>query len=113
MPWSARRPCRKPGCAALAVRGGVYCEAHREMERDRVRGTAAERGYDKSWQRASKSHLKRNPLYEQCRREGKLTAATVVDHIRPHRGDKRLFWDASNWQSLCKTCHDRKTARGE
>jgi 5-methylcytosine-specific restriction protein A len=40
-----------------------------------------------------------------------VKAATVVDHIIPHQGDMTLFWDAdSNWQSLCKTCHDRKTA---
>ena len=35
-----------------------------------------------------------------------MSAATVVDHIIPHRGDKTLFWDETNWQSLCKTCHD-------
>lgn len=27
----------------------------------------------------------------------------------PHRGDQKLFWDESNWQALCKPCHDRKT----
>ncbi|MGI6721758.1 MAG: HNH endonuclease [Anaerovoracaceae bacterium] len=27
----------------------------------------------------------------------------------PHRGDQKLFWDRSNWQSLCKSCHDSKT----
>lgn len=37
-------------------------------------------------------------------------AATVVDHIIPHKGDQYLFWDRSNWQPLCKLCHDRKTA---
>ncbi|WP_304879789.1 HNH endonuclease [uncultured Parasutterella sp.] len=21
-----------------------------------------------------------------------------------------MFWDESNWQALCKRCHDRKTA---
>lgn len=36
--------------------------------------------------------------------------ANVVDHIKPHRGDKVLFWDSANWQPLCKECHDRKTA---
>lgn len=24
--------------------------------------------------------------------------ATVVDHITPHRGDKKLFWDEGNLQ---------------
>ena len=37
-------------------------------------------------------------------------AAQVVDHIIPHRGDPSLMWDESNWQSLCKPCHDSKTA---
>ena len=45
-------------------------------------------------------------------KEGKLTPATVVDHIVPHRGDPRLFWDEKNWQPLCKECHDRKTGQG-
>ncbi|MFG1378079.1 HNH endonuclease [Xanthobacter autotrophicus] len=34
----------------------------------------------------------------------------MVDHIIPHRGDKALMWDRSNWQALCPTCptcHDR------
>lgn len=35
--------------------------------------------------------------------------AEVVDHIVPHRGDEKLFWDESNWQALCKRCHDSKT----
>ena len=42
-----------------------------------------------------------------CAREGKVSPARVVDHIRPHRGDVELFWDRSNWQPLCKPCHDR------
>jgi len=37
----------------------------------------------------------------------------VVDHIQPHRGDQLLFWDRTNWQTLCKRCHDQKTGRGE
>lgn len=40
-----------------------------------------------------------------------MTRATVVDHIKPHRGDKALFWDEHNWQPLCKKCHDTKTGK--
>ena len=36
----------------------------------------------------------------------------LLDHIIPHRGDQKLFWDEGNWQALCKACHDRKTGRG-
>ena len=35
-----------------------------------------------------------------------ITAATVVDHIKPHRGDIDLAYDPDNLQSLCKPCHD-------
>lgn len=41
----------------------------------------------------------------------RLVPASVVDHRIPHRGDMTLFWDSSNWQSMAKTCHDKKTAR--
>ncbi|SPA17227.1 Putative phage holin (fragment) [Cupriavidus taiwanensis] len=39
--------------------------------------------------------------------------ATVVDHVRPHRGDRRLFLDRTNLQSLCKLCHDSVKQRME
>jgi 5-methylcytosine-specific restriction protein A len=34
-----------------------------------------------------------------------------VDHIRPHRGNRDLFWDMTNWQAMSKVCHDRKTSK--
>ena len=47
--------------------------------------------------------------YDTNKFEEKYIKATVVDHITPHRGDKKLFWDEDNWQPLCKRCHDKKT----
>jgi 5-methylcytosine-specific restriction protein A len=41
-----------------------------------------------------------------CLAEGRTTAATVADHIIPHRGDPDLFW-CGELQSLCATCHSR------
>jgi 5-methylcytosine-specific restriction protein A len=80
-------------------------------ELERQRPSAARRGYGSRWRRARQAFLKRNPLCVACRAEGQLEAATVVDHVVPHRGDTRLFWDRANWQSMCKSCHDAKTAR--
>jgi 5-methylcytosine-specific restriction protein A len=75
------------------------------------RATAAQRGYGYRWQRARKIFLRSHPLCAECLRKFDCpTPATVVDHIRPHRGDPNLFWDKDNWQALCKQCHDRKTA---
>lgn len=48
-----------------------------------------------------------------CEQLGYVTAATVVDHIVPHRGDYELFWKDGNHQSLCKACHDRHKQRIE
>jgi 5-methylcytosine-specific restriction protein A len=42
---------------------------------------------------------------------GLAAMADTVDHVIPHRGDRGRFFDAGNLQSLCKQCHDRKTAR--
>ncbi|MFA6100484.1 MAG: HNH endonuclease signature motif containing protein [Patescibacteria group bacterium] len=46
----------------------------------------------------------------ECAACGRDRAATVVDHKEPHKGDYELFWDEDNWQGLCASCHNRKTA---
>lgn len=63
------------------------------------------------WRKARAVYLREHPLCVECKRNGRLTPATVVDHVEPHQGDKHRFWDKANWQALCKRCHDRKTAR--
>lgn len=37
--------------------------------------------------------------------------ATDLDHIVPHKGNLKLFWDVNNWQSLCHRCHSKKTMK--
>ena len=112
MPVKPKRPCRYSGCPNLCD-SGVYCEEHRrECSHGALRGGAYVRGYDASWRKARALFLRQHPLCAECRRNGRLTPATVVDHIVPHRGDKGLFWDQKNWQPLCKGCHDRKTGGG-
>jgi len=59
------------------------------------------------WKAAKNAFLEQHPVCVIC----DLKLATVVDHIRPHRGDLALFWDSGNWQSLCVVCHNRKSAR--
>lgn len=59
------------------------------------------------WRKVRLLHLQTEPLCRMCADEGRITAAQVVDHIKAHKGDEALFWDSSNWQSVCKPCHDR------
>lgn len=77
------------------------------------RKSSAARGYGSRWQKARDSWLKRHPLCKMHAELGAIVPATVVDHVIPHRGDKALFWDSTNWQSLCKECHDRHKKRLE
>ncbi|SHF04810.1 5-methylcytosine-specific restriction endonuclease McrA [Kaistia soli DSM 19436] len=32
----------------------------------------------------------------------------TVHHIIPHKGDRALFFDLSNLESVCKGCHDKR-----
>ena len=52
-----------------------------------------------------------HPLCVECESQGRITPATVVDHIVPHKGNLELFWDEGNLQTLCKQCHDSKTVK--
>lgn len=112
MPYAAKRPCCASGCRALVDKG--YCADHQHLAPkqliERQRGNSSQRGYGYKWQVARKRHLVEHPLCVECESNGIVKAADVVDHIIPHKGDQQLFWDESNWQSLCSTCHNRKTA---
>ena len=68
--------------------------------------------YDlRAWRRASVAFLAENPLCCECEAAGIITASFAVDHIRPHRGCLDLFWDESNWQPLCQSHHNAKSAK--
>ncbi|WP_218510846.1 HNH endonuclease signature motif containing protein [Variovorax sp. dw_308] len=75
--------------------------------------TTTERLYGYAWQRARLRHLSSSPLCVLCEAAGFVKLATVVDHKTPHRGDETLFWDESNWQSLCATHHSSDKQREE
>jgi 5-methylcytosine-specific restriction enzyme A len=55
------------------------------------------------------AHLMREPLCRHCAKLGKLVPAQQVDHIVPPEGDFQLQTSANNLQSLCVSCHSRKT----
>lgn len=97
-PLAPRRPCLVPDCAQLQP-----CPHHT---------TRAPLYNRRPWRRLSQQYLAAHPWCAECQREQRLTLATQVDHIEPHRGDQDLFWDDANWQGLCHGCHSRKTQAG-
>lgn len=114
MPSLAAKPCRGVGCNVLVRDGAGYCPEHKRVVKQEVesrRESSTKRGYGYAWQKARAGYLRSHPFCVEHEQSGQLVQATVVDHKVPHRGDQALFWDHDNWQSLCKTCHDEKTAR--
>ncbi|KKJ75435.1 hypothetical protein WH95_18515 [Kiloniella litopenaei] len=75
-------------------------------EIDRKRGSSRERGYDNRWRKYRKEFLAANPLCVKCKAKGIIASANVVDHIEPHKGCNKLFWDTDNHQALCSPCHN-------
>jgi 5-methylcytosine-specific restriction protein A len=103
MAKAAPKPCNNPRCQKLTQ--GTYCEACKPLYgKDAGRKTFHQRGYTYRWRKARLAWLKAHPLCVECG-----GPATEVDHIRPHNGDIRLFWNIKNWQSMCRSCHSRKT----
>jgi 5-methylcytosine-specific restriction enzyme A len=68
--------------------------------------------YTGRWQRLRLHQLQIEPLCEICKDKGLTTAAEVVHHLTPHKGDKNIFF-LSKLQSLCKHCHDGITQHEE
>lgn len=109
MPRKQRRPCLATGCPEL-VENGNYCDRHRaRLAAEDGRLSASQRGYDVVWRRLRRMHLAEHPLCVHCKQEGRVTVATEVDHIQPLADGGTN--DSDNLQSLCKSCHSRKTRR--
>lgn len=115
MARKALRPCKHPGCAELTREG--WCPKHRPKHTRRLSAEYHSWYLLPIWtDELRPQQLVREPFCRECARKyppgdpRRRTRATVVDHIRPFRGDWSLFVDPNNHQSLCKSCHDRKTA---
>ena len=87
------RPCRHPGCTTLVT--GGYCDLHRPKD---SRSDAA-----KSWH-----WMYLTPEWTEDLRPGQLLREPFCRECA-RRGDRTPATDRSNLQSLCHSCHSRKT----
>ena len=87
------------------------------IERERDAGAPWRKWYKTSrWQKLRWSILQRDLFTCQMPGCGRIEAQTsklVCDHIDPHRGDERKFWDERNLHCICKTCHDSEKQKQE
>lgn len=100
-------PCKLQGCHRIATNDNGYCTAHRSnshrlsertQERLPIYKTAA-------WQKLRLHALKRSPICQDCT----VKAASIVHHIKQARDYPELQFDLDNLQTLCVTCHNRKS----
>ncbi len=102
----------KPRIATLQPRIGraPSDEVARNRQRD---AEQAWRSWYKTarWQKLRQEVIVRD-LYT-CKKTGVLLTgkhpapnSPVVDHVKAHKGDERLFWDADNLMTVSKAYHD-------
>ena len=108
MPFKPARPCGYPGCPALTH--GRYCEKHKPVV-DREynqfsRDKNSQAFYESSaWRRLRRIKLQMNPICEMCHKE----KANTVDHVIPIKQSPETALDINGLQSLCASCHGRKS----
>lgn len=118
MPWDnpSRSERRKRRRKQAGVRDGRQRRSYRRrMSKPRLALAQRLRSCAR-WQKLRLWYLRRHPFCEQCDREGRVTPAAEVDHIRPLRWFplarmEGAAYDEGNLQALCEPCHDRKSAR--
>jgi 5-methylcytosine-specific restriction endonuclease McrA len=90
----------------------------RKAEADGRRGSARVRGYTTPWDKAAAGHRAKHPLCVYCAMGAwgdapRDTAADLIDHLIPHRGDQAIFWNRRDWVSSCTDCHNGPKQRTE
>ena len=116
MPWKPKKACKHPGCPNLSDQ--TYCEAHRAEPSRRYnrsdRDMELQRFYNSTaWKNLRRLKLQRNPVCEICFAGGRMADATIVDHIKSLKDCYAARLDMDNLQSVCLSCHSRKTRKEE
>jgi 5-methylcytosine-specific restriction protein A len=114
------KQCKVAGCAGLTR--DKYCEAHAHLEQKekqerqahynaKIRDPDRQKFYESpAWRRLRQIKLGQMPLCEICYAEGRITKASLVDHIQ-EISDGGAPLDMENLMSVCHICHNKKTAQ--
>ena len=120
MPNKMLKQCRVPRCPGLTRE--KYCDKHAHLEAKLK--AEANKHYDKvfrdqdakafyhspQWKKVRAIKMNRNPFCEICSANNRYARAEIVDHIVEIR-DGGAALNIDNLQSLCRTCHNQKTAK--
>ena len=116
-----KRRCKNAGCRELIPFNEVYCSKHQRKKvyadydtyenRKEIGGKYFKFYHSKQWQNASRIYKLKNPICEECYKDGVIKKADVTDHIVELRDDWSKRLDESNFQSLCHSHHNLKSRR--
>lgn len=104
-------------CMLHGIYEGSYCKKCKGVDDRQYNST--KRNNDlatvynrKAWKMVRMQALVRDDfMCVHCRLRGVDTIATEVDHIIEIQDDVTLAYELSNLQSLCRSCHMKKTAK--
>lgn len=112
------KQCRHNNCRKMIPFTETYCDKHKQVvnksyDEAKMRNNPKYVAFYKTmaWRNTRKVALVRDDyLCQHCLLNGVTKPAEMVDHIIPSLvdWDKRL--DLNNLQSLCFSCHNKKTA---
>ncbi|NDI33612.1 HNH endonuclease [Chengkuizengella sediminis] len=114
MPSKPKKPCNQPSCSKLTRE--AYCDEHKKDSNQYydkyIREKKSKAFYQsKEWKIVRQQALTRNHhLCQYCLKQRQITPADMADHITPIKDDWSLRLVLSNLQSLCNSCHNKKTA---
>src|SRR5688572_14510636 len=101
MPYAPKRYCAQPGCSHL-----VPCPVHVRTPFRSPTHAAPKRITGTRLQRLRRQLFERTPLCVLCEQAGRVTIATVRDHIIPlSQGGSE---NDANCQALCWDCNELK-----
>jgi 5-methylcytosine-specific restriction protein A len=86
---------------AIPLRGG-----RQRGDAYRHRGSARQRGYTTSYDKARQLALARHPLCRVCESRGVVRQAAETHHVVPVASDRSMADDAGNLLCVCLECHD-------
>src|SRR5688572_10646563 len=93
--WCGKRfhPVRRRQKFCCIQHGKTFSNRQRYRCRSPKKYAKASGPYKNKWRRLRGIFLKKNKFCVMCKRHKMRVSATVVDHIKPHRGGLELFWD--------------------
>ena len=101
-----KRFCSAHPCGNVVPLGVRYCDEHRHLEPTKK----AKIFYlSPAWQRFRAWYIQKYPFCVVCESHGRLVKAKIVDHVTEIE-DGGLRLSEENCQSLCSSCHNKKTA---